>query len=259
MRFGAIALGVFLAVISPAAIVGQSTAHVRVISSGGFRASLDDVLPELQKTAGITVTVTAGQSQGDTPNTIGNQLRRGVQADVVIMSREGLIDLIADSRIVKGTDVDLAQTPLGVSVRAGAAKPDIRTVDAFKKALLDARAVTFPGSTTGIYMVTKLFPRLGIADAVGKKTTNVGVAAVAKGDADVAIQPVSELLGVAGTQFVGPVPKELQYVSVFSGAVVAGSPHVEESKRLLAFLMSRMVAAALKNHGMERVPAQSTK
>lgn len=236
-----------------------ATAQVHVISSGGFRAPLDQVLPEFQKTTGIVITVSAGQSQGDTPNTIANQLGRGVQADVVIMSREGLDGLIADGRIVKGSDVDLAQTPLGVSVRAGVPKPDIRTIDAFKKMLLDARAVTFPSSTTGIYMVTKLFPRLGIAEMVAKKTTNVGVAAVAKGDADIAIQPVSELLGVTGTQFVGPVPKEIQFISVFSAAVVAGSPHVDESKRLLALLMSDRVLAALKAHGMERVPAQSTK
>jgi len=242
-----------------ACLTGTATAQVRVISSGGFRAPLDAVLPEFQKTSGITVTVSSGQSQGDTPNTIANQLRRGVQADVVIMSREGLDGLIADGRIVKGTDVNLAQTPLGVSVRAGAPKPDIRTVEAFKKTLLNARAVTFPSSTTGIYMVAKLFPRLGIADAVANKTTNVGVAAVAKGDADIALQPVSELLHVPGTTFVGTIPAEIQYISVFSAAIVGRSQHVEESKRLVAFLMSERVLSALKNSGMDRFTARSTR
>jgi molybdate transport system substrate-binding protein len=156
----AAALCVLLLCLAPSRTVGQSTAQIRVISSGGFRAPLDAVLLDFQKTTAITATVSAGQSQGDTPNTIANQLRRGVQADVVIMSREGLDGLIADSRIVKGSDVNLAETPLGVSVRAGAPKPDIRTVEPFKKTLLNTRAVTFPSSTTGIYMITTLFPRI---------------------------------------------------------------------------------------------------
>jgi molybdate transport system substrate-binding protein len=168
------------------------------------------------------------------------------------MAREGLDVLIADGRILKGSDVNLAQAPIGVSVRAGAPKPDIRTVEAFKKTLLAAKVVTFPSSTTGIYMVTKLFPRLGIANAVANKTTNTGVAAVAKGDADMAIQPVSELLHVPGTEFVGTIPAEIQYISVFSAAIVSGSQHIEESKPLLAFLMSERVLSALKNSGMER-------
>jgi len=259
MRSCAVALSVFLFAGSAAVTLGQSGAQIRVISSGGFRAPLDAVLPDFQKTTGITVTVTAGQSQGDTPNTIANQLRRGVRADVVIMAREGLDGLIADSRIVKGSDVNLAQAPIGVSVRSGATKPDIHTVEAFKKTLLAAKVVTFPGSTTGIYMVTKLFPRLGIADDIAKKTTNTGVVAVARGDADIALQPVSELLHVSGTEFVGPIPAEIQYISVFSAAVVSGSQHVDESKRLLSFLMSDRVLASVKNSGMERVPARSTR
>jgi molybdate transport system substrate-binding protein len=228
-------------------------AQVKAITSGGFAAPLREIVPEFEKATGITVAIGSGASQGTGPNTIGAQLRGGVSEDVVIMSKEGLADLIAESRIAAGTNVDLAQTPIGMSVRAGAPKPDIGSVEAFKQTLLRAKSITFPGSTTGIYMMTKLFPQLGIADAIAGKITNTGVAAVAGGDAEVAIQPVSELLHVPGVDFVGTIPAQIQYISVFSAAIVAGSKEPEASKRLLAFLTSEKAVAAIRNHGMEPV------
>ncbi len=241
-------LALAIAVLAlPAALFAQ----LQVIMSGGFAAAYQELLPEFEKTAGITVTTLRGQSQGDAPTAIGAQLRRGVPADVVIMSKEGLDQLIADGRIVARTNVDLARTPLGVAVRAGAPKPDIGTVDAFKQSLLRAKSITFPNSTTGIYMLTTLFPRLGIASQLAGKITHSGVAAVAKGDAEIAIQPVSELLHVPGSEFVGTIPMEIQYVSVFSAAVVAGTKEPESSKRLIAFLTSKSATKAIQNSGME--------
>jgi molybdate transport system substrate-binding protein len=233
--------------VLPAALPAQ----LNVITSGGFAAPLQQILPEFEKASNITVTTTRGQSQGGGPNAIGAQLRRGVPADVVIMSREGLDELIADGRIVSGTGVNLAQTPLGVSVRAGAPKPDIGTVEAFKQTLLRAKSITFPSSTTGIYMVNKLFPQLGIAAEVSGKITNTGVAAVAKGDAELAIQPVSEILHVPGTDFVGAIPSPIQYISVFSSAAVQGGKQLEASRRLIAFLGSDTAIKAMRNAGME--------
>src|SRR5690242_5909420 len=163
----------------------SAQAQLKVITSGGFAAAFQALQPEFEKAAGVTVTVTRGASQGAGPETIGAQLRSGFPADVVIMSREGLDDLIKDGKIVAGSDVNLGQTPLGLSVRAGASKPEIGTVEAFKQAMLRAKSVTFPGSTTGIYMVEKLFPQLGIAKEMAAKTTSTGVAAVAKGDAEI--------------------------------------------------------------------------
>jgi len=233
------------------ALPNASFAQVKVISSGGFAAALQDLLPAFQKTTGITVTITRGASQGNGPNTIGAQLGRNVPGDVVIMSREGLDDLIAEGRIAAKTDVDLAQTPIGMSVRAGTRKPDISSVDAFKQTLLRAKSITFPASTTGIYMTTKLFPKLGIAKEVSAKITNTGVEAVASGASEIAIQPVSELLHVQGVDFVGAIPKEIQYISVFSAAIVAGSKEPEASKRLIAFLASESASSAIKKSGME--------
>jgi molybdate transport system substrate-binding protein len=240
-----------LFVIAVLALPSASFAQLNVLTSGGFAAAFQQIQPEFEKATGITVTTTRGQSQGGGPNAIGAQLRRGVTADVVIMSREGLDELKADGKIVAGTDVDLGQTPLGVSVRAGAPKPDISSVDAFKRLLLRAKSITFPSSTTGIYMTSTLFPRLGIASEIAGKITNTGVAAVAKGDAEIAIQPVSEILHAPGTDFVGTLPKEIQYVSVFSTAVVASSKKPDLAKRLTAFLTSESATKAIRNSGME--------
>jgi molybdate transport system substrate-binding protein len=172
------------------------------------------------------------------------------------MAREGLNELIAGGQIVTGTEIDIGQTPLGVSVRAGAAKPNINTVEAFKQALLQAKSITFPSSTTGIYMLTKLFPQLGIADTLAGKITHTGVADVANGNAELAIQPVSELLHVEGTEFVGTIPNDIQYVSVFSCAAVKGGKQLEASKRLIAFLRSETAMKAIRDGGMEPVAAK---
>jgi molybdate transport system substrate-binding protein len=233
----------------PAALFAQ----LNVIMSGGFAGAYQEILPEFERTTGITVTTARGPSQGNAPNTIGAQLRRGVPADVVIMSREALDQLIAEGRIASGTDVDLARTPLGIAVRAGAPKPDISTVDAFKRSLLRAKSITFPDSTTGIYLTATLFPRLGIAGEMAGKITHSGVAAVAKGDAEIAIQPVSELLHVPGSDFVGTIPAGIQYVSVFTSAMVVGSKEPEAAKRLIAFLASESAMKAIQNSGMEPV------
>jgi molybdate transport system substrate-binding protein len=250
-----IRIGPVLAIAALLAVSSPASAQIRVITSGGFAAVLRELLPDFEKATGIAVTTLRGPSQGDGPDTIGAQLRRGVPADVVIMAREGLDPLIAEGRIASLTDVDLARTPLGVAVRAGSPRPDIGTVDAFKQALLRARVVSFPSSTTGIYMTGKLFPRLGIARELLAKIRDSGVEALASGESEIAVQPVSELLHMPGIDFVGPVPDEIQYNSVFSAAIVAGSKQPESAGRLIVFLASAGSAAAIHGHGME--PARS--
>jgi molybdate transport system substrate-binding protein len=226
------------------------TAQVKVLMSSGFAAPFQEVLPEFEKSTGIKVTVTRGASQGNAPNTIGAQLRGGVPADLVIMSREGLEDLVAEGRIIAGTEVDLAQTPLGMAVRSGAPKPDISTVEALKKALLRASSVSVV-STTGIYVTTRLLPQLGIEKEMAGKISNRGLPAVASGEVEIALQPVSELLHAPGIDFVGAIPTEIQFVSVFTAAMVEGAKEVEASKRLIAYLASDKARAAIKKSGME--------
>ncbi len=242
------------------AVVGVpsvSFAQVRVIISGGLRGAYEALLPEFEKDSGVQLVTTSGGSVGTGPNTIGSQLRRGVPADVVILAREGLTPLISEGRIVAGTDVDVARSWIGMIVRAGAPKPDISTVEALKQTLLQAKSVALSTSTSGVYLSTTLFPRLGIADAMSAKTriTGSGAAIVGTGGAEVGLQQISEVLRVQGADFVGAIPADVQYVTVYSAAVVAGSKAIEASKRLIAFLSSERATAAIRKSGMEPMRA----
>jgi len=228
--------------------------RLNILISGGFSSAYEQLLPEFQRTTGITVATGSGASQGTGPQTIAAQLARGVPADVVILSREGLHELIAANRVAAGTELDLAQVPLGVAVRAGTPKPDVGNVEAFKQLLLKANAVAVPGSTGGIWLMNNLLPRLGIAGKINATMAPRGTDAtrmVAAGDVDLAVMPVSEILHAAGVDFAGSLASEIQFVQVFSAAVVAGSEETEASRRLIEFLASAGAADAIRKSGME--------
>jgi molybdate transport system substrate-binding protein len=232
----------------------QSLAQLKVIISGGFSSAYEQLLPEFERASGVKVTTGSGASQGTGPQTIASQLARGVPFDVVILSREGLAELIDTNRIMPGTDADLAQVPIGVAVRAGAAKPDVSTVEAFKRTVTSAKTVAVPGSTSGIFLRKNVFPRLGIADKVNVKVSARGSGAtdmVAAGDADLALMPVSEILHAKGVDFAGTIPQEIQLIQTFSAAVVAGSREIEAAKRLIEFLTSARAAETIRKTGME--------
>ena len=228
--------------------------QLNVLISGGFSGAYERLLPEFERASGIKVTTGSGASQGSGPQTIAAQLARGVPADVVILSREGLSELVAANRIVAGTDVDLAKVPVGVAVRAGALRPDVSTVEAFKQALLKAKTVAIPASTSGIWLTTNLFPRLGIADKIDVKTIARGTdtaAMVASGGANLAVLPTSEIAHAPGVDFAGNIAPEIQFIQTFSAAVVAGSKETEGAKRLIEFLASARAAEAITKSGMD--------
>jgi molybdate transport system substrate-binding protein len=248
-------------VTSAALLLSQESAaaELKVITSGGFSSAYEQLLPEFEQSTGIKVTTGSGASQGDGPQTIGAQLARGVPADVVVLSREGLNGLIAAKRISAGTDVDLARTPTGVAVRAHAPKPDLGSVEAVKLALLHAKLVVIPGSTSGIWATTELFPRLGIAGKINVKVIARGTemaAMVANGDADIAILPVSEILNAKGIDFAGAFPAEIQFVQTFSAAVAASSDDIPSAKKLIAFLASVRAYDAIRKSGLEPVTSK---
>ena len=231
-----------------------ASAQLNVLISGGFSGAYEQLLPEFERTSGIKVATGSGASQGKGPQTIAAQLARGVPANVVVLSREGLNELIAAKKIAAGTDVDRARVPLGVAVRVGTPKPDVSTVEAFKQVLLKAKTVAIPGSTGGIWLTTNLFPRLGIAEKVNLKVTPRGTDAtgmVAAGGADLAVMPVSEIVHARDIDLAGKIAPEIQFVQTFSAAVVAGSGDTDGAKRLIEFLTSARASEAIKNSGME--------
>jgi molybdate transport system substrate-binding protein len=248
-------------VVAAALLMGPlyASAQLKVMISGGFSGPYEKLLPEFERTTGIKVTTSSGSSQGTGPQTVGAQLARGVPIDVVILSREGLAELIAAGRIAAGSDADLARTPIGVAVRSGAAKPDVSTVEAFRQVVLNAKAVAVPASTSGIFLTKQLFPRLGIADKVNVKVAPRGTGAaamIASGEADVGLLPVSEIVHAPGIELAGVIAEEIQLNQVFAAAIVAGSSEVEAAKRLIAFLASERAYAAIKSSGMEPLAKQ---
>ena len=229
-------------------------AQVKVLISGGFSAPYQELVSQFEKSTGITVTTARGASGGSGPSgpiTISAELSSGQPADVVILSREGLADLVSEGRIVTGSNVDLASVPLAVGVRAGTPHPDIGTTDAFKQTLLRAKSIGIQ-STSATYLKTKVFPQLGIADALADKLSGAGAPEVASGGVEMVVLPVSEILPVRGVDLVGTIPADLQFVQVFAAAVVKGAKNPEASKRLIEFLASEKATPTVEKWGMKR-------
>jgi molybdate transport system substrate-binding protein len=228
-------------------------AQLEVIISGGFQGPYNQMLPAFEEMTGIKVITKSGASQGSGPKTIKAQLAAGTTADVVILSREGLAELIAENKILPNSDVDLAQAPLGLAVPAGYPKPDISTIKAFTNALIRANKIVVPGSTSGIYLQEELFPKLGISDQISVQVTERGAQAtaiLAARGAKIAIQPSSELVNVAGIDYVGPIPNSIQLVQTFAAAITISSSNLAEARKLVEYLSSPNSVGPIKNGGM---------
>ena len=235
-------------------IPGHATAQVKVLISGGFSGPYEQLVPQFERDTGLKITTASGASQGDGPQTIKAQLERGAPTDVVILSRQGLAELIAAGRIAAGSDTDLARTLLGVAVRAGAPKPNVATVEDFKALMLRSRAVSVPASTSGIFLARDVLPRLGLAGRVNLKQMPRGAEAaalVASGDADVAVMPVSEIAHAPGVELAGVLAPEIQLDQVFSAAVTSNATEPQAARRLIAFLTSARAAPVMRAGGME--------
>ena len=231
-------------------------AQLEVMISGGFSEPYNQMLPEFEKATGIHVTTKSGASQGTGPKTIKAQLNAGVTADVVILSREGLAELMDQNKIAPNSDVDLAQAPLGLAVPAGNPKPDISSTKAFAEALVKAKKIVVPGSTSGIYLMDELFPKLGINRQITVQVTERGAqatAALAAREANIAVQPSSELVNIAGVDYVGDLPSDIQLIQTFAAAITKNSPNQEAAKKLIEYLSSPSAAGPIKNSGMNVV------
>lgn len=232
-------------------------AEVKVMISGGFTGAYNRLVPEFERATGHKVVTISGPSMGETPQAIPNRLARGEEADVVIMVGYALGDLIKAGKVVPDSRVDLAWSRIAMAVRAGAPKPDISTVDAFKRVLLAAKSIAYSDSASGVYLSTVLFKRIGVYDAIKDKARKIPAEpvgrVVARGEAEIGFQPVSELRTVDGIDIVGPIPDELQVVNVFAAGLAAHAKEPAAGKALIAFLVSPAAKDAIIASGMEFV------
>jgi molybdate transport system substrate-binding protein len=247
---------VALSLVSISLVTGTAQAAVvTAVSSGGFAVAFRALAPEFERTTGNTLVTSWGPSMGNTPDAVPSRLRRGEPIDVVIMVGYALGDLIKEGKVVADSRVDLARSSIGIAVRAGAPKPDISSVDAVRSALLAAKSIAYSDSASGVYISTELFKRLGIADQLTSKSRMIPAepvgAVVARGEAELGFQQISELKPIPGIDLVGPLPPDLQKITIFSAGIVVGSKEPEAAKALIAFLASPAATTAIRESGLE--------
>ena len=253
--FGAVAL-----LMSGAA----SAADVRVMISAGFYGVYAELGPAFERASGHHLITARGPSMGDSPDAIPTRLTRGEAADVVILDSWAADELAKRGLVRAGSKVDLARSLIGMVVRAGAAKPDIGTVDAFKSTLLAAKSIAYSDSSSGTYLSSTLFAKLGVADQVMPKSRKVRgppsgepvAAVVARGEAEIGFQQVAELIHVPGIAFVGTIPAELQPVTLYAGALTSTAREPEAATALIRYLASPEAAAVITKAGLAPLSAR---
>jgi molybdate transport system substrate-binding protein len=239
-----------------------SAAEVHVMISGGLTAAYQALVPEFEKATGNKVLTAFGPSMGTTVNAIPVRLERGEPADVLIMVGYALGDLIKNGKVVADSRVDLVKSPIGVAVKAGAPKPDISSADTLKRALLAAKSVAYSDSASGVYVSTEMFAKLGIADEMKDKAKKIPATPVgeivARGEAEIGFQQISEMKPVAGIDIVGQLPPDLQKITVFSAGIATVSKEPDAGRALIKFLASPAARDAIVNSGMEPIAAGAT-
>jgi molybdate transport system substrate-binding protein len=251
-RLSMIGVAVLLAVRAAAA------ADVQVMISSGFYGVYSELGPAFERSSGHHLVTIRGPSMGDSPEAIPARLARGEAADVVILDGGAADELGKRGLLRADSKTELARSLIGMVVREGAAKPDIGSVAAFRNTLLAAKSIAYSDSGSGTYLSTKLFARLGVAEEIAGKSRKVRgppsgepvAAVVARGEAEIGFQQVSELIHVPGISFVGTIPAEVQPMFTFAGALASTVRQAEAASALLRFLASPEAAPVIVKAGL---------
>ena len=225
------------------------------MTSGAFTAAHLALIPQLERLTRKKV-VTASTSIGSGETSIPNRLKRGEVVDIVIVAQHLLRQFIGDGLVLAEGERTVARSSIALAVRAGAPKPDISTVDALKATLLQAKSIGYSASESGKYYSGELVQRLGIADRVLGKSRlvdrgeRVG-AVLARGDVEIGLQQLSELLPVQGIAHITLLPPEVQKISTFAAGVAATSPDKALARLVIEFLAAPQSAQAIANSGLE--------
>jgi len=236
-----------------AAGVSAGAAEIKVMASNAMKTVMEQLAPAFEKSSEHKVVVQWGAAAP-----LKVQIEKGAAFDVTILTAEGIDDLIKQGKLAAGTRAVLATSGAGVAVRKGAPKPDISTVEAFKRALINAKSVAYvEQGGTGIYL-KGLLPKLGLAEALKNKLVilppeNPAAHAVANGEAEIGMTQISEILPYAGADLVGPLPAEIQLITSFAAAVGTGAKQAAAAQALLAFLKAPTSAGVFKAKGLDPV------
>ncbi|WP_380182057.1 substrate-binding domain-containing protein [Kalamiella sp. sgz302252] len=243
--------------------MGVQAKELTVMISGGFKAAWEQLAPRFAAQEGYKVITVAGPSMGQSPQAIPARLARGERADVVIMVGDAVDKLDKTGWILKGSRIELADSPVGAVVKKGATPVSIKTEKELRAVLLQAQSVAYSDSASGRYVSGQLFEKLGIADRVKSKARiieRIPVASVvAEGKYALGFQQVSELLPVPGVTFIGELPASVQYTTRFAGAVTKTSANRQEAQKLLRYLASPAVQQTVRATGLKTAAAQTVR
>jgi molybdate transport system substrate-binding protein len=237
----AAALAAFLA---PAA----GTAEIKVIASNAVREPYRELIPIFEKSTGQKVTVDWGGTLD-----IVRRVAGGEVTDLVVIPTARIDEFVRQGKLVDR--IDLAKSGVGVAVRAGLPRPDISTVDALRRTLLTAKSIVLSSGPSSFYLPT-LFQKMGIADDLKPKIMQIGPGlgvgdTLARGEGEIGFTQMSELMSVTGIDYLGPLPAEVQLITVFSAGIHAAAPAPGAARALLGFLAGPQAAPVLRHHGME--------
>ncbi len=239
--------------VAGAMLIGATTAHaaeIKVIAAAAVKEVVFELIPAFEKASGHKViTIWAGTEA------ITKRISGGEVVDIVLIAAPNIDKLIAEGKLVAGSRADVAKSGIGVAVRAGLPKPDISSGEAVKNAVLAAKSVAYSSGPSGFYLAD-LFKKMGIAGQIKDKLkqTPSGVQVgevVARGEADLGFQQVSELLHLKGIHYLGPLPADIQHTTVFSAALHTAAPAPDAAKALAKFLTAPEAAPVIRRSGME--------
>jgi molybdate transport system substrate-binding protein len=239
-------------------------ADVHVMISAAFYPVYAELGPAFEHASGHHLVTTRGPSMGDSPEAIPTRLKRGEAADVVILDAGAADELVRHGLARRDGKIDIARSTIGMVVRAGADKPDIGSIAALKRTLLTAKSIAYSDSGSGTYLSATLFPRLGIAEAIAGKSRKVRgppsgepvAAVVARGEAEIGFQQMSELLHVPGVTLAGALPDDVQPLTFFSAALTSTAREPEAASALIRFLASSEAAPAIAGAGLTPLAAR---
>lgn len=228
--------------------------ELRVLSAIAMQTVMEDLGPKFERASGHKLAIgfaTMGQAV--------KQIQDGEPADVVIIPRSGIEEFIKDGKVDADNVTEVAYSIMGLAVRSGARRPDISTSEAFTRALLEAKSITYPNPATGAAVgsyIVQMLDRLGITDEMKPKTVLLSKPGftpnlVANGEVEITVNHIQELVPIAGIEIVGPLPDDLQHRFVFAAAIMTGAKQTEASKALVDFLRTPEAAAVIKQKGME--------
>ena len=255
-RLTAAARWVLAATLLLCAPWSAAAAEIKLLSAGAVREALQELAPAFEQSTHHRLEITYG-----TAGTLRAMLEQGVRADVIILPAEGIAEAEANGWVQAGSRREIAHVAIGVAVRSGAPRPDITTPEALKHALLEASAVAYMDptrGTSGRYFDRVVLPALGITSEVHAKaklqTEGSAAEFVRRGEAAIAIQQISELLGIEGVTVVGTLPAPLQKISTYSAAIASNAQAPEPGRQLIEFLGTPASKSVFRARGMDAVP-----